>query len=210
MPAPLSRDLRERIVEAVEGGSSMRGAAARFAVSPSSAIKLMARVRATGSVAPARYGGHRQPLLAPHEDVLRALVAEQPDITLAEIQAELRRQRGLTVCLATIHVRLRRLGLRHKKEPESGRAGPSRCRPAAAALAGLAALHGREPVRLPRRDRAQHQDDPPLWPGAARRAPGGSGAARPLAHHDVYRRPAPERRHRALGARWPDDWRRVP
>ena len=115
MPAPLSRDLRERIVEAVEGGSSMRGAAARFAVSPSSAIKLMARVRATGSLAPARYGGHRRPLLAPHEDVLRALVAEQPDITLAEIQAELRRQRGITVCLATIHVSLRRLGLRHKK-----------------------------------------------------------------------------------------------
>jgi hypothetical protein len=53
MPAPLSRDLRERIVEAVESGSSMRGAAARFAVSPSSAIKLMARVRATGGVAPA-------------------------------------------------------------------------------------------------------------------------------------------------------------
>ena len=48
-------------------------------------------------------------------DVLRALVAAQPDITLAEIQAELRRQRGITVCLATIHVRLRRLGLRHKK-----------------------------------------------------------------------------------------------
>jgi transposase len=115
MPAPLSRDLRERIVEAVEGGSSMRRAAARFAVSASSAIKLMARVRATGSLAPARYGGHRRPLLAPHEDVLRALVAEHPDITLAEIQAELRRQRGIRVCLATIHVRLRRLGLRHKK-----------------------------------------------------------------------------------------------
>ena len=93
----------------------MRGAAARFAVSPSSAIKLMARVRATGRVAPARYGGHRRPLLAPHEDVLRALVAEQPDITLAEIQVEPCRQRGITVCLATIHVRLRRLGLRHKK-----------------------------------------------------------------------------------------------
>jgi putative transposase len=115
MPAPLSRDLRERIVEAVEGGSSMRGAAARFAVSPSSAIKLMARVRATGSLAPARYGGHRRPLLAPHEAVLRALVAERPDITLAEIRSELRRQRDVSVCLATIHVGLRRLGLRHKK-----------------------------------------------------------------------------------------------
>src|ERR1700722_7080335 len=109
MPAPLSRDLRERIVEAVAGGSSMRGAAARFAVSASSAIKLMARVRATGSVAPARYGGHRRPVLAPHEGVLRVLVAEQPDITLREIQTELRRRCGVSVCLATIHVTLRRL-----------------------------------------------------------------------------------------------------
>jgi len=93
----------------------MRGAAARFAVSASSAIKLMARVRATGSVAPARYGGHRRPVLAPHEDVLRALVAAKPDITLAELQTELCQRRGTTVCLATIHMHLRRLGLRHKK-----------------------------------------------------------------------------------------------
>jgi len=38
MPAPLSGDLRERIVAAIRDGSSMRGAAARFSVSPSSAI----------------------------------------------------------------------------------------------------------------------------------------------------------------------------
>ncbi len=93
----------------------MRGAAARFAVSPSSAIKLMARVRATGSLAPARYGGHRRPVLAPHEGVLRGLVAAQPDMTLREIQAELQQRCGMSVCLATIHVTLRRLGLRFKK-----------------------------------------------------------------------------------------------
>src|SRR5262249_30017304 len=115
MPAPLSRDLRERIVASIRDGSSMRGAAARFSVSPSSAIKLMAWFRATGSVAPARYGGHRRPVLAPHEDLLPALVAERPDITLGEIGDELRQQRGMSVCLTTIHARLRRLGLRFKK-----------------------------------------------------------------------------------------------
>jgi transposase len=115
MPAPLSGDLRERIVAAIRDGSSMRGAAARFSVSPSSAIKLMARFRATGSVAPARYGGHRRPVLLPHEELLRALVTERSDITLAEIRDELRQQRGISVCLATIHVSLRRLGLRFKK-----------------------------------------------------------------------------------------------
>jgi putative transposase len=52
MTAPLSQDLRERIVRAVEGGSSIRQAAARYEVSPSAAVKLMRRVRETGYVAP--------------------------------------------------------------------------------------------------------------------------------------------------------------
>ena len=58
MPAPLALDLRLRIVRAVERGSD-REAARRFAVSPSAAITLMQGVRATGSAAPARFGGHR-------------------------------------------------------------------------------------------------------------------------------------------------------
>lgn len=57
MPVPMSRDLRARIVRAVANGSSIRQAAARFEVSPSAAVKLMRRVRATGSSAPARFGG---------------------------------------------------------------------------------------------------------------------------------------------------------
>ncbi len=65
LTAPLSPDLRRRIVRAVEGGSSIRQAAERFALSPSAAIKLMARVRETGSTAPGKIGGHRRPLLEP-------------------------------------------------------------------------------------------------------------------------------------------------
>ncbi len=45
MTAPLSRDLRERIVRSVSGGTSIREAAKRFEVSPSAAIKLMQRPR---------------------------------------------------------------------------------------------------------------------------------------------------------------------
>src|SRR3712207_8331359 len=89
MTAPLSQDLRERIVRAIEGGSSIRQAAARYEVSPSAAVKLMRRVRETGSTAPARIGGHRRPVLEPHADVVRALVDAKTDITLAEIRAEL-------------------------------------------------------------------------------------------------------------------------
>ena len=115
MTAPLSPDLRRRIVRVVEDGSSIRQAAARFDVSPSAAIKLLAQVRQTGSIAPAKIGGHRRPLLEPHAGLLRALVLAKPGITLAEIRDELH-ARGITVkALSTIAAMLQRLGLSHKK-----------------------------------------------------------------------------------------------
>jgi transposase len=115
MPAPLSSDLRDRIVRAVEKGSSIRQAALRFEVSPSAAIKLMRRVRESGSTAPARFGGHRRPILDEHASVVRALVAAKPDMTLGEIQAELAR-RGVVVRAASTILRwLRRAGLTRKK-----------------------------------------------------------------------------------------------
>jgi transposase len=117
MPAPMSMDLRARIVAAVAGGSSIRQAARRFAVSPSAAIKLMQRVRATGSPAPARYGGHRRPLLQPYEADLKRVVEATPDLTLAELQAEVERRFGVAAGLSTLHKTLRRLGLRRKKSP---------------------------------------------------------------------------------------------
>ena len=115
MSAPLSADLRRRLVRAVEAGSSAREAARRFEVSASAAIKLVRRVRETGSVAPARTGGYRKPLLDGYDDLLRELTAAKPGITLAEIQAALT-ERGIRAgSLTTIWATLRRLDLRHKK-----------------------------------------------------------------------------------------------
>jgi transposase len=115
MTAPLSQDLRRRIVRAVEKGSSIRQAAARYEVSPSAAVKLMRRLRETGSVTPDRIGGHRRPVLEPHQDLLRSLVEGKSGISLAEIQSELR-TRGIEVqALSTIHLTLRRIGLTRKK-----------------------------------------------------------------------------------------------
>jgi putative transposase len=123
MSAPLSQDLRRRIARAVEKGSSIRQAAMRYEISPSAAVKLMQRVRKTGSLAPDRVGGHRRPVLEPHEDLLRSLVATKSGITLSEIQAELKARGIVVAALSTILLTLRRLGLRHKKS-RSGR--PSR------------------------------------------------------------------------------------
>ena len=146
MTTPLSQDLRRRIVRAVEKGSSIRQAAARYEVSPSAAVKLMRRLRETGSVRPERIGGHRRPVLEPHQDLLRSLVAAKSGITLSEIQTELR-ARGIVVqALSTIHLMLKRMDLTHKKDTPGGRAGPAGRSSGAPSLSRLAAFHGCQPL----------------------------------------------------------------
>ena len=115
MTAPLSQDLRRRLVRAVEAGASAREAAARFEVSASAVVKLVRRLLQTGSTAPAKIGGYRKPLLAGHEGLLRDLTVAKPGITLAEIRDTLVERGVGRVSLTTIWSTLRRLGLGHKK-----------------------------------------------------------------------------------------------
>jgi transposase len=92
MARPYSDDLRERVVEAVEAGSSRREAADRFEIAPSSAIKWLQRWRESGSVAAKPTGGSISPL-EEHATCLLALVAEQPDLTLEEIVEAMHKRR---------------------------------------------------------------------------------------------------------------------
>lgn len=110
-----SLDLRRRIVACVESGVSRRAAARRFAVSPSSVIKLMQKWQQTGSMEPARVGGHRRRKLEHHADWLHAVLADEPDITLKELQTRLADQ-GVTVSLQAINDMLRHLGYSFKKK----------------------------------------------------------------------------------------------
>ena len=88
-----SEEFRRRVLEEVAEGNSRRGAARRFKVGASSAIRWKKRLDATGSAAPAaRAGKSRSPLEA-HAPWLLALIAAEPDLSLAEltqrVQAEL-------------------------------------------------------------------------------------------------------------------------
>ena len=57
MAEPYLKDLRRRMVRAVEAGRSCHEVARLFGVSPSCVIKPMQRCRATGEVRPAKFGG---------------------------------------------------------------------------------------------------------------------------------------------------------
>jgi putative transposase len=125
MGRPLSEDLRERIVAAVEAGASRREAAERFSVSASCAVKLLQRWRRTGSVAPGQIGGQKRHALAEHDGEVRALVAAAPDATLAELRAGLA-ARGIRVGQTSVHRFLHAIGLTRKKRRSTP---PSRIAP---------------------------------------------------------------------------------
>lgn len=114
MAAPLSLDIRKRIVAAVEGGASRRAAADRFAVSESTAIKLVQRWEQTGSLEPGQMGGYRPFALAGHEMLVRELIAQAPDQTLDELRDRLA-DRGVIVGRTSVHRYLSALGLTRKK-----------------------------------------------------------------------------------------------
>jgi transposase len=101
MARALSLDLRKRVVDAVAEGMSCRQAAARFGVSASSAIRWAAQAR-TGALAPMKQGGDRRSHRIEAEAAfILGAVADQPDITLAELQEKLR-ERGKSAGLGTL------------------------------------------------------------------------------------------------------------
>lgn len=114
MTAPLSNDLRERVVGAIEGGESCRFVAARFGVAVSSVVKWHQRYRATGSVAPGKMGGHRKRILEPHRSFIVERINQTSHLTLHGLKDELA-ARGVKVSHDTVWTFLRREGLRFKK-----------------------------------------------------------------------------------------------
>jgi len=126
MSKPCSLDLRQRVVAAVEQeGMSRKGAAARFGVAPSSAIKWVARFRATGSAAPARMGGHKKKTLrGEHAEWLIARCREK-DFTISQLVEELLQVRGLKVDRRSVWEFLHAEGLSFKKKPVRPGAGPA-------------------------------------------------------------------------------------
>jgi transposase len=106
-----SMDLRERALRDSDAGMKAADVAERYHVSGSWVRLLKQRRRQTGEIAPRaqRYG--RRPMLEPQLYTLAALIAEQPDRTLAELKDAL----GTPASLATIWRAVQALGLRVKK-----------------------------------------------------------------------------------------------
>ena len=123
MTRPLSIDLRERVISAVDGGMSRRGAAERFGVSVSTAIRWVDRWRRTGAMRPRPQGGDkRSRRIEAHAADILSWVAARPDMTLAEISVRLKETHGLRVALSSVWRLLDRHDMTVKKNRARQRA----------------------------------------------------------------------------------------
>ena len=106
-------ELRQRVLDAVDRGvGSVPQVARLFRVAVNSVYNLL-RLRAeTGSLRPRPNPGGQRPAIPPERyDELRRLVAEQPDLTLAQIRDRL----GLDCSEAAVCRTLKKLELTRKK-----------------------------------------------------------------------------------------------
>lgn len=126
MSKALSVDLRERVVAAIEGGMSRRQAAARFGVSPASAVRWFSLVKETGNARPKALGGDRRSgRIEAHAPLILELYETTPDITLAELKSELA-DRGISAGMTTLWRFFERRRITLKKSPRTQRSRTAR------------------------------------------------------------------------------------
>ena len=102
MARALSQDLRDRVVAATDDGMSCRAAAARFGVGVATAVRWRRMARDHGRAIAGKPGGdQRSSKTDIHAYRITAMLVENGDITLAEIQSGLAAQ-GVHIGIGTL------------------------------------------------------------------------------------------------------------
>lgn len=145
MAKTLSQDLRVRLIAAVEGGMSRRGAAQRFGVGVATAIRWVREYRTTGTTAAKPRGGDRRShRIEAFHAIIDGAIKAQVDITLVELADLLRREHGVSFAPSTVWRFFDRHDITFKKNRARQRAGAARRRRAASGLAPHSAAARRE------------------------------------------------------------------
>jgi transposase len=115
MSGSYSSDLRGRVLDAVEAGSSARQAAARFGVGVATAIRWVRRWRESGERTARKQGHPIGSKLDAHEAYLLGLIEQTVDITLDEMRHRLVEERGVRAGFGTLWRFFDRRGITVKK-----------------------------------------------------------------------------------------------
>ena len=118
MPAPLSIDLRQRVINAYRAKEgSQRTLAERFKVSLSFIRDLTRRARELGTIEPKPHGGGAVAKLGDVQlPIVKGLVEAQPDALLEELCERFAQKTGVNVSISTMQRAVQRLELSVKKK----------------------------------------------------------------------------------------------
>lgn len=113
-----SLDFRQKIVDTyLEGGISQRQLAARFCVTLSFIEKLLKQYRETGNIASKIRIKQTPPKLNEQQlNILKEIVEENNDATLAEIREELEKKAGVLISRSTVDRMLQKMDITSKKK----------------------------------------------------------------------------------------------
>jgi transposase len=117
-----SQDLRERVLRALDRGEGPSAIARRYEVSRFYVYQVRDRAQETGVRTSLQIGGHRRSRLEQAEPALRAWIAAEPGLTLAELQQRLASQ-GISIKIGALWHQLNKWNLTFKKNAARQRAG---------------------------------------------------------------------------------------
>lgn len=125
------QELRERVLLAADEGAPVGQIARRFRVSVSYVSKVLSRRAKTGETTTRPQVNHVPAKLAEHEAAIRDKLQAERDLTLAELQTWLAKERAVTVSVRGIWKTLKRLDITRKKSSSTppnriGRTSPRR------------------------------------------------------------------------------------
>jgi transposase len=145
-----SQDLRDRVLHALERGERPTDIASRFEVSRGWVHQVRRQLQAEGRRTSLPIGGHRRSLVAPLEAVLRAWIADKPDVTLAEMCERLASENGVAIKVPALWHQLNKWGLSYKKNSARERARTAGRAEGAARMETKPALARRRETGVPR------------------------------------------------------------
>lgn len=120
-----SQDIRQRVVKAIEAGSSFVEAAERFGLTRQTASNYWKRYQERGEVYCKQQGGHLRSRIEPHRATIKVWLEERNDLTLLELQERLAQEYGVQIGVSTLGYHLDRMKLSYKKNAARQRAGAS-------------------------------------------------------------------------------------
>lgn len=117
MPPPISVEVRERVVAAHHDGKGTYAELADvFQVGEASVSRWLRLDRETGSLQPKPPPGRAPKLDEQGRAVLRQLVDEDNDATLAELASRLHERTGVKLVVSAVHKVLAKMGISRKKK----------------------------------------------------------------------------------------------